>query len=180
VEHLGIIALGVGLGTAGTMAALFHLLNHSLTKCLAFFSAGRLGQLYGTHDLTRMRGVLRAAPVWGFGLFVSLLALIGVAPFAIFMSEFQLLKAAVDTHHTWAVIFFLAGTGVVFAGALRHAMSAAWEEPPEDLEPENAGPIDRVLMWSSLAAILALGLVMPAGLRLAIGQAARIVGGAGS
>ena len=43
VEHMGIIALGLGLGGLGVFAALFHTLNHSLCKSLAFFSVGRLG-----------------------------------------------------------------------------------------------------------------------------------------
>jgi len=59
VEHLGIIALGVGLGGAGTFAALWHTLNHSIGKSLAFFLDGRLGQMYGTHDLGALAG---AAP----------------------------------------------------------------------------------------------------------------------
>ena len=62
---MGIIALGLGLGGVGTFAGLFHTLNHSLCKALAFFSVGRLGQMYGTHDMRRMAGAMRAAPVWG-------------------------------------------------------------------------------------------------------------------
>ena len=94
VEHMGIIALGLGLGGIGTFAALWHTLNHAVCKALAFFSVGRLGQMYGTHDLGRMAGAMRRSPVWGIGFFGGVLALIGVAPFAIFMSEFQILRAA--------------------------------------------------------------------------------------
>ncbi len=65
VEHMGIIALGVGLGGFGTFAAMFHVMNHSLCKPLGFFSAGRLGQLYRTHDLAGLAGSARGAPVWG-------------------------------------------------------------------------------------------------------------------
>ena len=97
VEHMGIIALGLGFGGVGVFAALWHTLNHSLCKALSFFSAGRLGQMYGTHDLRGMAGALRQAPLWGAGLFGSLLALIGVAPFALFMSELQVLRAALDS-----------------------------------------------------------------------------------
>src|SRR5262249_11612152 len=42
VEHIGIITLGFGLGPLGAFAALFHMLNHSLSKSLAFFAVGRL------------------------------------------------------------------------------------------------------------------------------------------
>jgi hydrogenase-4 component F len=177
VEHLGIIALGLGLGGLGTFAALFHTLNHSLCKTLGFFCAGRLGQVYGTHDMTRITGTLRAVPLWGMGLFLSLLCLIGVAPFAVFMSEFQIVKAAVDGRSIAALIAFLLGAGVVFAGALRHALSMAWGGPPGGPAPARVyAPIDAVLVYGTLAALLLLGLWMPWPLREAITQAARVLG----
>ncbi|MCL2102800.1 MAG: hypothetical protein FWH25_02050, partial [Syntrophorhabdaceae bacterium] len=65
VEHMGIIALGVGVGGLGASAALFHMLNHSLAKPIAFFSAGRLGQIYGSNDMNRMEGAFSASRLWG-------------------------------------------------------------------------------------------------------------------
>src|SRR6266481_5710879 len=81
VEHLGIITLGFGLGPLGTFAALFHTLNHSVCKSLAFFAVGRLGQQFGSHEMHTICGALRADRLWGIALLASLLALIGVAPF---------------------------------------------------------------------------------------------------
>jgi hydrogenase-4 component F len=175
VEHLGIITLGLGLGGLGTFAALFHTLNHSICKTLSFFAAGRLGQTFGTHDMTKMSGSLRAAPVWGIGLFGSLLVLIGVAPFAIFMSEFQILKAALDRHATFSLILFLAGGSVVFVGALRHAIEMAWGEPSPVVEPEHAGLIEVFLAFAPLVVLLALGLWMPEPLMNILKQAAAVL-----
>jgi hydrogenase-4 component F len=175
VEHLGIIALGFGLGGLGIFAALFHTLNHSICKTLSFFAAGRLGQTYGTHDMTKMSGSLRSAPVWGTGLFGSLLALIGVAPFAIFMSEFQLMKAAVDRRATLALVLFLAGGSIVFIGALRHAIAVAWGKPSPVSEPERAGMMERLLVYAPLAILLVLGLWMPRPLMEILKQAASIL-----
>ena len=53
--------------------------------------------MIGSHDMEKMNGMLRVSPVWGIGIFVGLLALIGIAPFALFMSEFYILKAAIDS-----------------------------------------------------------------------------------
>src|SRR5262249_22530031 len=64
VEHMGIIALGYGLGPLGAFAALFHTLNHSVCKSLAFFAIGRLGQRFGSHDMHRIAGGLRADRLW--------------------------------------------------------------------------------------------------------------------
>ena len=105
IEHIGIISLGLGLGGLGVFAALFHTLNHSLCKTLSFFAAGRMGQLFGTYEMRDMKGALGRSPVWGAGLFLSILALIGVAPFSLFMSEFLILKAAIDKRLMLAFAF---------------------------------------------------------------------------
>jgi len=176
VEHIGIITLGLGLGGLGIFAALFHTLNHSICKTLSFFAAGRLGQTYGTHNMKKMSGSLRSAPVWGIGLFGSILVLIGVAPFAMFMSEFQVLKAALDGHAILALILFLAGGSVVFVGALGHAIAMAWGEPSPVVEPERAGGVDMFLAFAPLAILLVLGLWMPAPLLSVLKQAADVLG----
>jgi len=178
VEHLGIITLGMGIGGLGTPAALFHMLNHSLTKTVAFFTAGRLGQIYGSHDMTGMTGALRASRLWGGGFFVSMLALIGVAPFAVFMSEFQLLRASLGTGAVAAAVLFLAGTAVVFVGALRHVTSVVWGSPSVDPPPAAApGALEWSLVVVPLAALLLLGLWMPPALWRFIERAAAVVGG---
>jgi hydrogenase-4 component F len=177
VEHIGIITLGVGLGGLGTLAAMFHLLNHSLTKTVAFFSAGRLGQTYGTHDMTRMGGAIRSSPLWGGGLLAAMLVLIGVAPFAIFMSEFQILRAAWNTGAIVALVLFLSGTGIVFVGALKHAGAVAWGTPSAGIAAPKAGVLDTVIVVASLAALLGLGLWMPGLLWQFIQKAAAVVGG---
>jgi hydrogenase-4 component F len=177
VEHLGIIALGVGLGGAGTFAAMFHTFNHSLCKSLGFLSAGRLGQMYGTHDLTQMTGAARTCPVWGRGLMVSLLILIGMAPSAIFMSEFQILKAAVDRRSYVVAGLFLLGAAIVFVSALRHVISFAWDSPVRQPAPEQASWIDKALVILPLAVLLMLGLWLPEPFRNVLQQAAAIIQG---
>jgi formate hydrogenlyase subunit 3/multisubunit Na+/H+ antiporter MnhD subunit len=127
--------------------------------------------------MNRIAGTLRAVPLWGMGLFLSLLCLIGVAPFAVFMSEFQIVKAAVDGRSIAALAAFLLGAGVVFAGALRHALAMAWGSSPE--AAPSAGrlaPLDAILVYAPLAVLLLLGVWMPPPLREAISQAARVLG----
>ena len=177
VEHMGIIAVGLGLGGPGILAALFHTLNHSLCKPMAFFAAGRLDQMYGTHDTARLSGCMRAAPLWGRALFGSLLAVIGVAPFAVFMSEFMILRAAAHNGAWWTLGIFLVGVGVVFIGVLRQAINIAWGEPVVAPKQEQAGPLDWVLAVAALGALLVLGLWFPESLADMLGRASNIVEG---
>lgn len=177
VEHLGIITLGVGIGGAGAFAALFHMLNHSLCKALSFFCAGSLGQIYRTHDMRQMTRVLRISPGWGSGLIGGLLALIGIAPFALFLSEFLILKAAVDKGSYWIASLFLVGVGVVFVGVLRHVISMAWEPLGKSIIPRKTYLMEYVLVLGPLAVLLVLGIWMPAPLLDFISQAAKLLGG---
>jgi hydrogenase-4 component F len=177
VEHLGIIAVGLGLGGVGTFAALFHTLNHSLCKTLGFLCAGRLGQIYGTHDMGTMTGTVRRARLWGWGLLLSFLALIGAAPFAIFMSELLVLKAAVDAGAFAVLALVLLGMATVFVGALRHAIAMAWGADDGRLAVRTATAVDGSAVFACVALLILLGLWMPPPLLTTIEAAARIVGG---
>lgn len=177
VEHLGIIALGLGLGPLGVFAALFHTLNHSVCKALGFFGAGRIGQMYGTHNMREIRGSLQANPLWGTGLFGSILALIGVAPFAIFMSELLILVAAVELGRYVPVSVFLLGAGTVFVGALRHGMDMAWGEKPATVKLETNSVLEWLIVVIPLLLLLILGLWMPAFFRHMLETAAAVLAG---
>lgn len=177
VEHLGVITLGIGLGGFGALAALFHMLNHSVGKATSFLCAGMLGKAYGTHDMRRMTGLLRASPVWGRGLVAGLLALIGTAPFAVFLSEFLILKAAVDSGAYWTAALFLTGLGVVFVGALRLAITMAWEPATGPGPRQRTHVLEGLLVFGPLAALLVLGVWLPSPFLNVLTQAARVLGG---
>jgi hydrogenase-4 component F len=181
LEHMGVVAFGIGTGGIGAAAALFHTLNHSLAKSLAFFSAGRLGQDAGSHEMKNLGGSLRRNPLWGGGLCLAVLALAGAVPFALFMSEFQILKAAVDAGPVLPVVLFLTGLAVVFIGALGHVIGIAWGEgsapsggPPSVPRPKAA---ERALVVLLLVLLAGLGLWMPGPLRRGLKSAASVVTG---
>jgi hydrogenase-4 component F len=177
IEHMGIICLGLGLGGVGIFAALWHVLNHAVCKALAFFSIGRLGQMYGSHDLDHMAGAMRRSPVWGAGFFGGILALIGVAPFAVFLSEFMILRAAVQAKAYLAMTLFLLGAGVVFISALKHAITPAWGEPVAEPKNTGSGATGFVIVFGGLGLLLMLGLWMPEPFRATLESAARVVEG---
>ena len=177
VEHMGIIALGYGLGPLGAFAALFHTLNHSVCKSLAFFAVGRLGQRFGSHDTHAISGALRADSLWGIALLVSVLALIGVAPFSIFMSEYQLLRAAVGAGAWLVLALFIAASGVVFVSALRHVIDMAYGTPGVTERVLPNGRLAVPIVAVAIALLLVLGLWMPLSLSDAIGSAAAVLKG---
>jgi len=177
IEHMGIIALGLGLGGSGIFAALFHSLNHSTAKTLAFCSAGRLGQAHGIHDMAEIRGTLRSFPVWGAGLWISLLALFGVAPLSIFFTEFLVARRAMEAGRFLVLTAMLAGVGLAFIGGMRKAIPMAMGSPVDGVREGKTRTGAYVVVGFSSAILLVLGLYLPGPLTGLISAAAAIVEG---
>ena len=60
VEHMGILAIGVGLGGAGALGGSLHAVNHSFTKAMLFLVAGNILATFGTKSIRDVRGVLES------------------------------------------------------------------------------------------------------------------------
>lgn len=119
IEHMGIISLGVGIGgPIGIYGALLHILNHALSKPLMFFASGKIQARYGSQNIASVNGVLSSMPLLGTLTFIGALSLSGTPPFNIFVSEFTVLKAAVDKGMWPVVVLFLLFVVIVFYGVL--------------------------------------------------------------
>ncbi|MBI2187312.1 MAG: hydrogenase 4 subunit F [Acidobacteria bacterium] len=161
VEHVGIVALGLGFGgPIGTYGALLHVVNHGVTKALAFFAAGKAIARYGSRDMRVIRGVLRVAPIGGTLLVLGALSLAGVPPFSIFISELMVLRAGIGLGHSVAIAIFLAMIVVIFAGLLHHAGGMAFGQPTAaaSREPESWSPLVGMLLLAAIMVVLGLGI----------------------
>ncbi|MCX7046063.1 MAG: proton-conducting transporter membrane subunit [Candidatus Sumerlaeota bacterium] len=116
VEHVGILALGVGIGGAGIFGSMLHAVNHSLTKGMLFLVAGNLLAAYKTKEARGVRGLKRTLPISGALWMAGFLAICGTPPFGPFLSEFTIFKAALDQGHNTAAIFYLVFLSLIFIG----------------------------------------------------------------
>lgn len=163
VEHVGIIAVGLGLGGIGTFAALLHTANHSIAKVLSFFSAGHISDHYGTRDMRRITAASEQVPLWGKAFFLSILVLIGVAPFSIFMSEFLIVKQAFFQGRYFIVGLFLFCVLAVFFGALKHVLAVSFGGG-DSTQPLAKKPrlSDILIVLGCMVVLLLLGIWIPA------------------
>ena len=122
VEHMGLAAVGFGVGGAwGNYGALLHIINHAFTKSLLFFCAGHLLYQYQTKDIKKIQGVFRKDAFLGSIFFFAMLAVAGMPPFSIFLSEFFILTAGFLAKKFFICGFLLVLLVLIFAGLLRHA-----------------------------------------------------------
>lgn len=146
VEHVGIMALGVGLGAeAATFGALLHMTYHTLAKPVSFFSAGTLAQLHGSSNFDAIgSGTLTRTPVASVLFVVAALMITGSPPFGLFFSELVILRAGFLGPHPVAISIFLACLVLLFCGFFYQLgrlvlgtkpESPSWKEPePERLD----------------------------------------------
>ena len=116
VEHMGIAAVGAGLGGIAGFGALLHVANHSLTKGMLFLLAGNVLAAYRTRASAEVSGLLRALPASGLLWFAGFLAITGSPPFGPFLSEFTILRGALAAGRPVVAGIFLVLLLVVFAG----------------------------------------------------------------
>jgi hydrogenase-4 component F len=116
VEHMGILAVGAGLGGAGAFGTALHAINHSLTKAMLFLVAGNILATFGTKAIRDVRGVLRVVPWSGVLWLAGFLAITGTPPFGVFISEFTILKAALDLNRGWVAGIYLVLLAIIFVG----------------------------------------------------------------
>ena len=180
VEHMGILALGMGIGGAGVFGALLHALNHSLTKASLFLSAGNLLSVFKTKSVQEVRGAVSTVPVTGTLWLAGFLAITGTPPFGLFVSKFLILKAILDSGKIWTgvlFLFFLAAVFVTMASVFTRMAFGIKAQPPPGLGRKE--PLLLTLSPIVLTAVtLFLGLYLPPALGNFLKQASLVLGGA--
>ena len=130
IEHMGIIAIGVGLGgPLGLFGALLHTFNHAVAKSLLFFTAGNIRHNLDSLRMDAVRGLARSLPQTSAALVGGGLAIVGLPPFSLFVSEFAILSEAFAQARYWVAVLFLITLSVVFGGFAFHFLRMLSGEP---------------------------------------------------
>lgn len=177
IEHMGVIALGIGFGMPIAIAgALFHVLNHAAAKGLAFFGSGSLLRRYDSKEIDGVRGAGRALPLSGPMFLAAALALGGLPVSGVFRSEFQIVSGGFSRpEYVWVTLLIVlvnvAFFGVVFsAGRMVLTPADSGTSRGETSAWMVAG------MAACLAVVVGLGLYEPSGLASLLQHAAGSLG----
>src|SRR5258706_10051616 len=133
VEHMGILVLGVGIGGLALYGALLHLVFNALTKGVMFLGAANIQRAYASKSTDVVRGAIRRVPVSGWLFLAGFFAVTASPPFAMFLSEFTILRGTMETGHYGIAALFLVLIFVVFVGMGSTVIAMVQGEPPADL-----------------------------------------------
>jgi hydrogenase-4 component F len=193
VEHMGIIAVALGFGgVLGLYGALLHTLNHAIAKAVLFLSSGDIALRYRTREAAGVRGLLAAVPLTGGALLLGSFAVLGSPPFGLFLSEFTIIRAGFANASPALPLLLLLLLAVAFIAFARTTAGMVTGEPVT-VPATGAGPGQALPAASpyrgsatllsaacpvavGLAALLVLGLWIPAGLGTVISHSIGVLG----
>ncbi|WP_373100475.1 MULTISPECIES: hydrogenase 4 subunit F [Pasteurellaceae] len=159
VENMGLISFAFGLGgPLGMFAGLLHTINHSLAKTLLFCVSGNILLKYNTRDMNRISGLWRVAPVSAVLFAAGALALGGIPPFNVFVSEFSIVAAGIYAEKGWLVVLCLILLTIVLAGLAMMVLKIVLGKRPEQIEAGETDSMSLIVMAILLLLMLGMGL----------------------
>ena len=173
IEHMGIIVFAFGMGgPLANFAGLLHMTMHSLTKSAIFFAVGHIAQVKGTQKIADIGGLTVTNPVLGWGLVFGVVAIVGLPPLGIFMSEFLVISSTF-ARQPWLTALLVLGLLIALGGLLLRLNVVAFGEPKGVTRPAEASYVP---MFTHLALVLMAGIYLPPALVAGFSNVAKLLG----
>ncbi len=133
VSQVSYIVLGVSVASVlATTGAIAHIVNQGLMKITLFFCAGLLAEVLGVTKISQLSGMGRRMP-WTCAAFsVGAVGMVGLPPFAGFISKWYLVSGAVDTGQFWVMAILVTSSILNAAYFLPVVYRMWWNEPDSD------------------------------------------------
>jgi hydrogenase-4 component F len=159
-------------GALANFAGLLHMTMHSLTKSAIFFAVGHIAQVKGTQKIADMGGLTATHPVLGWGLVLGVVAIAGLPPLGIFMSEF-LVVSSTFARQPWLAVILVLGILVALGGLFLRLNTIAFGKVHGPVQRSDASYVPMLVHF---AIVFTAGIYMPPALVLGFENVAKLLG----
>jgi hydrogenase-4 component F len=173
IEHMGVIALGIGFGVQlALVGALLHVINHAAAKALGFFGAGSILRRYDSKEVADVEGAATALP-WSGPMFLAAAFALSAVPLSgVFRSEFQIVSGGFSKPAYVWVAALIVLVNLAFFGVIWHAGRMVLTPLPSERARGETSWWMVGAMLACLAVVVGLGLHVPSSLDELLGRAA--------
>lgn len=177
IEHMGLIALGVGIGAPlAVFGAMLQMFNHALAKSLMFFTTGNLLLRFRTRAIAEVGGLVRTMPATAVLAIVGGLAIAGAPPFSLFISEFSIIAGAARSNQVLSASIAALLLVIGFVAIVAPFNRMSFSTPPEGgAATARINPVVLVPAYLTLLGVVVLGVWVPGPLHDLLAGAARLV-----
>ncbi len=180
VEHMGIILTAVGIGGASAhLGGVLQMVGHAVTKSFCFYAAGSVLLLTGTREISSIHGLIRKSPWAGIALLTGGLAIAGAPPFALFLSEFSIIRSGMHPGDYLAAGLLILFITIAFFAIMNHVSRMVFGTGTE--KPATAYgtlPVSvKITLIGAVIPVILFGLYIPEPLHNLIKLASAAIGG---
>ncbi len=161
IENMGILAIGLALGGFGMIAAMMHLVGHSLIKAAFFMTSGNILKLYESKKINHIEGIMSVDKATGWLWILSFLGIAAFPPSLLFISEFLIVKTFIVNGYYILCALFLILLTIILYGTGHNVIGMSFGKRSEIIGHKKlclSLYIPQILL---LAAAFWLGLYMP-------------------
>lgn len=179
IEHMGIILAACGLGAAShELGTVYQFFAHAFTKSFCFYAAGLATVVFATQQIASVGGLLSRSPVLGWSMLLGAIAIAGAPPFALFVSEFEILRTGFATGQYAATGLLTAFIVLAFVAILYQVGRVVFGEPAAEEGSGGSLPVtSTVALVMAFLPVLVFGFYLPPPLTSLIHRAALLLGG---
>ena len=168
IENMGILAIGTALGGVGMIAAMIHLIGHSLIKASFFLTAGNILHIYNSKKIKSINGLLNIDRKTGWLCIASFLGIVAFPPSILFISEFLMVKTMFQGGHFIMCTVFLLLLTIVLYGLGKAVVKMCFSPNPNRVHVvEDSMPLSWTMYLPQIVMLIlafAIGIYMPEGI----------------
>jgi hydrogenase-4 component F len=165
LEHMGVLALGIGFGTPLAIAGVvLHVTGHALAKSLGFYAAMGLLRVDPRAADEPAAGVAASSRATAIAMGISLTALAGLPPSPLFVSELLIVWGGIEAGHVAVAAVAVLALALGFLGLLHALLEGVLGEPARPggrRHRQRSLAVMTGALSAGLAALLAAAALLP-------------------
>ena len=163
LEHMGIVALGLGIGGIGYYAAILHIIFHSFVKAGLFYQIGQVYQFFKSYWIKDVSGYFKLNPIGALSIILGVISILAIPPSGLFISEFMVFKAMFVQHHYYIAIFILILLTVIIYSFSKNSFHLLYGQNNDEIKINDfkINPYETISQFVLFGLVIYLGINPP-------------------
>jgi len=177
LEHMGIVALGLGVGGPGYYAAILHLVLHAFVKAGLFYQIGQVHRYFKSYWIKDTGNYFRLNPAGALSVILGVVSILAIPPSGLFVTEFLTFKAMILDQKIFLAILILIMLSVLLYSFAKHTFHLLYHVPEKNAAQKlvQPNPFETVSQYVLFGLAIYLGIHPPRFLTELINQTIAIL-----
>ncbi len=160
IENMGIVALALAVGGIAWVAAILHLIIHTLVKSGLFYQIGQIIRVFKTKKVYSISGYFRINQLGGIVMILAFILLSGIPPSGLFFTEFMIFLTMFNEGYAWLAIFIMLLMCFIIFVLAKYFFKIIFGNVPLEVHEEDK----KISKWESIPQLILFLLALVIGL----------------